>query len=223
MISRAAIFTVAAICLATLASLFAVENRDGKATPPLSRFRSANRFEREMMIDSLLKERGNAIQTLIDVVRATDREPKEFESLCQAMITLGSLRAEQAVEPLFERVAYAPYGLTRSLKADPLYYYPAAQALARIGIQPIDGVFQRFPRAMDDDELKVTAFVVFQIDGKKKEFGLNRLKLAVDRGWYTGVARQNLVRLHEVYKATDFSNADHWPGHPGREKGAGRG
>jgi hypothetical protein len=67
--------------------------------------------------------------------------------------------------------------------------------------------------------LELTAWVVYLIEGGQgKEPGLARLEGAIRLGLTTGLARENLLRLHEVYKAINFLSLEALPSVPKTQK-----
>ena len=223
MISRRCAFTVALICLVTFATVLGAENRDGRVRALkalLDRLRSPKWQESEAAFQSLETDRWVTIEALLRVLRVPERGPDDYVARMHAMEILGEYRAVEAVDVLIAHLTDVhPFpvvwdrpaswdGVSRS-ERHPLRLYPAAFALVQIGNRSMRPLLDRLTRPVNDDELRIMAFVIYMIDGK--DLGLARLKLAVDGGEYKGPARDNLARLYDVYKTTDFRDMRQWP------------
>jgi hypothetical protein len=200
---------LAIVSVLTFASLLRVQDLGPDARALLERLRSRNWKERAAAFESLRTERQTATRVLLEVLRGPRREPHEAFATTNAMLMLGEFRALAAVEPLVANITYYDPSLPVS-EPYPLRCYPAADALVAIGEPSIRGMFGRLRDPVNNDELRIMAFVIYMIDDSR-DLGLARIKVAIESGDYGEEIRANLARLYDLYKITDFDDERQWP------------
>ena len=165
--------------------------------------------ERGLARSEMIESRRRTIHSLINLA---DQEPtnlvQEYVKF-DAVQLLGEYRATEATALLSKNLDYFPRCTVRVSEEGPLTFYPAAEALARIGAQAIERVVNQWTAGgISDRQRRILAFLIYQIDGK--ELGLARLELA--RKQAADESRKaNLSRLIDLYERIDFANPREWP------------
>lgn len=142
---------------------------------------------------------------------ATDL-PSKFRKF-QGIRLLGLSRDPVAVRVLLKEIEFSE--LMLSNWRSPLGWYPAADALARIGSPAAKLILEdRLRGPVNERELRLFAWIIYTVDGEK--LGAARLDLELSSGrWMTEEKKANLVRLVEMYRSIDFDDPDQWPRPPG--------
>ncbi|MBC8350979.1 MAG: hypothetical protein H8E66_03275 [Planctomycetes bacterium] len=124
---------------------------------------------------------------------------------------LGDIAASEAAEDLVKIVAFTP-ALGEVGEPSALARYPAAHALARIGVPAHSAIFKRLRQPANDDELKLFAYVLSahagSIDASTGQFYISRRRAHKVR---SSDLRKNLNKLEVLITSQDFGGSSDWP------------
>ena len=120
------------------------------------------------------------------------------------------------------RNVHASYLLSRQINfvgdngppKTPLWCYPAANALVEIGSPGLEAIFGDDRMAdgpVDDEDLRLIAWVIYLVDGRDLGLARLNLKLSEIRTFYPRTYPDNLSRLLGVYRGIDFKDSQQWP------------
>lgn len=148
----------------------------GGDTNSVSGLLSANPLERQHASDRVLKQRADIIRELVSVIERPDTDKSCDGPLHRAIVLLGKLRAEEAVEPLADRLMFIPEGFRVEEDIPSEAYYVSAVALVQIGYPSINVMLSRIKLTQDQRERSLAGWVVSQIEGKEQaSYRLRRL------------------------------------------------
>ena len=123
-----------------------------------------------------------------------------------ALESLGDYHSRSAISCLLDNLLFDEAIVTTS---HPLAGYPAAMSLRRIGSAAYPLVWERINRECSDKYLFVLAHTIFKIDGKA--VALTRLEEKHKSPDATKQQIENLAKLLDLFKNTDFKDPKNWP------------
>ncbi len=163
--------------------------------------------------------RATAVSQLLTLAASRDDSPAAKSAKQDAVLLLGHWRAAEAVDLLVKDITYSPPWVVLRMN-NPLSLYPAATALVEIGQPAPRAIIDRLVTPVSAEELKLFAFVLCGIDGKK--LALARLEIELAKAAedapksprYAKPKMENLARLISVIQTTDFEDIKQRPRPP---------
>ena len=134
-------------------------------------------------------------------------DPSVHDGYRQAAIrALAELRRPNAVLPLFNQLLFKAGAITEPA---PLTYFPAAQALANYGSNLYSSLHDALSEERSPEYVYVLACLLHTVDGKR--IALLRIEKLHAEDGLTAIQRQNVTRLINRLKTTDFDDFRNWP------------
>ena len=139
---------------------------DAGKEQPVPGLWSENPSEQLAAFRQVLSERKQIIQRLIVIAQTSGIKSDADGPRAKAIRLLGTLRAEEAVEPLSRFITYAPRVNFIWEMMPREAYYVCAVALCDIGEPSVPAMLRKIDTSEDEEERNIAAWVIMQIEGK---------------------------------------------------------
>jgi len=167
----------------------ASESKRSDEQADVSGLTAENLKQRENTAEAIRNERAKLIKQLIELAaQEVERiHPEDLKSSYPwhdqkhlAILLLGDLRAAEAVSILFENLEYKnPKSLDIDARMDEGAWYPAVEALSKIGMPAIDSVIEKLGIYSEDSQVRRNCcWIIKKVLGVK--LGRYKLQLATD-------------------------------------------
>jgi hypothetical protein len=148
-------------------------------------------------------ERKNLINDLIAIVESKEVDTDFHSPLRLAIDLLGEFRAQEAVEPLIQRLMYIPDNFSTDEEIPAEAYFVSAVALRNIGQPAVQPLVNKIVQSNNEEERDLAAWVIMNIEGSEQSvFRLNR---CASRDAQRSLRYADAVRFIESY-TPDFDH-----------------
>lgn len=113
------------------------------------------------------QHRKEVVRQLIEIVQQMHADPMQGNLVKVSIQLLGELKAEEAIEPLADRLMYIRTNKHINFLTPMEAHYPCALALERIGKASIGALVKKIGASKDSEERNEAAWVIMEIEGSE--------------------------------------------------------
>ena len=196
-----------AVCVTAVVSVQLQGEQDPKDRPkatdvasPVDRITSSDAAARVVAAQELREKRTSLIKCLLVIAEKQIKAGELHSSKELAIELLGEFRAEEAVPLLVSEIEFeAPVKILGDL--DVAAAYPAARALAKVGIPAVEEIVRRLEGPASEKRMKLFATVFRLVDGD--DIAVLRAELALKKA-EGQQQKKNIEQLIELLKAKQW-------------------